>query len=133
MKTILTALLLAFSFFSMGQSPDCSKYKNGTYSIKYDDYTLKIIRKGRNQTEISSNDGIKHKFKIKWLDECTYTIRMKKGKEYRSTPKAYRDVVIKARITETYETYYKLHVTSSDGLYSKEVKVKIFNSGWSSK
>lgn len=131
MKTILTLLILTFSIFSMGQSPDCAKYKNGTYSIKYDDYTLKIIRKGRNQTEIASSDGVKHKFKINWEDECTYTIRMKKNKEYRNTPKKYRDVVVKAEIIETQDTYYKLRVTSSDGLYHQVVKVKIFNSGWS--
>lgn len=79
MKTVLIAILISLTSFAFGQTADCKRFKEGKFVIPNAEYGNSYLeRKGNIQTEIGEKSGFKATFKVKWIDECTYTLQLKK-------------------------------------------------------
>lgn len=109
MKTIIfCATLIFFSFLpqiTFGQS-DCHRFKNGKFFLpdhKGEEYLIE--RKGKVQTETEST-GLKMKFKVEWINDCTYTLRFKKMLSNPENIKISKDWVVRVEIIETKENSY---------------------------
>ncbi|MFK7756955.1 MAG: hypothetical protein AB8B53_08510 [Flavobacteriales bacterium] len=77
MKLAITLVTFIVSLNLFGQqNPDCSEVKTGTF-ILYDDAVGATIikRKKKFQTEKNDKLGVKVKYELVWLDDCTYELR----------------------------------------------------------
>ena len=84
MKYCIIALLLTLSTGAFAQDLDCKNFKKGTFKLKTSnpetgDYI--ITRKGKKQIEYNELMALKIKFKVNWIDQCTYTLVYQKTLE----------------------------------------------------
>ena len=130
MRFLYLILLLSFTSYAFSQTEetcDCQKFKNGTFIIEdgaSEDYT--IIRKGRKQIEIGESSGFKGVFKVKWIDDCTYTLRLKKIIKNPANEVYSKSMVVTVRIISCSGNTY-VHESSVNGVLrytSTMVKVK---------
>ena len=113
MKRIsLAALLIVFSF-SLSAQKNCKTVKNGTFKTISEGGTTIIIRKGSLQTEENASVNFKGEFKIKWLDECTYTIQPTKIYNAGDLVDVDLSEVLTVKILKVADSYY-LQETSSN-------------------
>ncbi len=99
-----------------GQTPDCSKFKNGTFLlVGYDEKNYRIVRNGKHQTE--SFKDLTFEFTVKWIDDCTYTVTPTK-ETIEQNPDFPKDGFITVKITEVKENSY---IQSSTSNFSEEV------------
>lgn len=111
-KLLLLQIFIAGFLFQMillapglfGQTPDCSKFKNGTFLLVGDnDRNYMIVRKGKHQKE--SYKDLTFEFTVKWIDDCTYTLAPTK-KTLELNPDFAMDGIITVKITEVKENSY---------------------------
>ena len=71
---LLLTTLVCFSI--SGQKLTCKDLKNGVFTIFGDSTKTQttIIRKGNSQTEKHNESSTPLQFKVKWVNECTYTL-----------------------------------------------------------
>ena len=110
LKFANTLLLLIFiSQFAFGQSsntnkPLCAKFKTGTFELKdktTNVHTL-IKRTKKHQIEYDQNKkGAYIKFKLTWLSDCEYTLKVIKAKKADDVLKFFIDKTLHVVITET--------------------------------
>lgn len=76
MKKVLTiSLLLLLGFAGQSQTPDCQRFKDG--SFYYPDLPGGLsVRKGNMQRSIH-NGKLQMVWKVDWLDDCTYEMECK--------------------------------------------------------
>ena len=114
MKILFTALALFFTTCILAQDINCQDFRNGDFKhIGPDGSITYISRKGNLQTEIKAGMKNPFKLKVKWIDDCTYTLKMKKDWAYLKASKFERKLVIYAKMTYTSKTYYDLIVTTN--------------------
>ena len=79
-NTSLSFLLLISGATVFSQTPDCSKFREGKFRIADTRAGVVTIadRRGGYQTESSEALKAIVRFKITWLDNCTYTLRLDK-------------------------------------------------------
>ena len=116
MKLIYSTLffLLSVSFFA--QNEDCLDFHEGKFLLS-DEATGKTIltRKGNVQTETNKDLGMSAKFKMVWVNDCTYTLQLL---EILSDPDNYalpKDITIRNVILETNGNRSKVR-TTIDGM-----------------
>lgn len=125
MKNLILLPLIIISTLSFAQEKNCSKFKNGKYKINSQVSGVSHIeRKGSRQIEYGEFSGLKVKLKVKWLNECTYTLQLKKviknpGKF--DIPKA---LILTVEILEIKENSY-VQKTSAN-LYDMELVDEVF-------
>ncbi|WP_431166930.1 hypothetical protein [Tenacibaculum halocynthiae] len=76
MIKIKYSFLLLISFFSSCSSIKCNDFKKGSFIVPSDTEgttPYRIIRNDTLQTEIDS-EGTKRYSKLKWINDCSYTI-----------------------------------------------------------
>lgn len=123
----LAALATTWSLCAtvLAQDPDCARYHEGRFSIADEDggSPTIITRKGSRQREEA--DGTVLSFKVTWLDECTYTLRIRKvlrnPKKHTFDP----DLVLKVEIIGTDSDSYVQRSTAEgyDLVYISTVRV----------
>jgi hypothetical protein len=81
MKYWLVAVFALLSMRTFAQEeaiesdPDCLKFKEGTFTFEeYPHNTLIVTRTKSKQVEHETFEDLKLKFKVKWIDECTYIL-----------------------------------------------------------
>lgn len=80
---LLSSLIICSVFFltdAYAQSAmDCSQFKTGTFVTTETGRQMVIIKRTkRYQTEIVPEIGGKIKLRIKWIDDCSYTLKFLK-------------------------------------------------------
>ena len=114
MKNLVLLLLMFSSLSVFSQQVDCEKYKDGKFIIVDEENgNSHIERKGSKQTEYGEGSGLKLEFKIKWLNECTYTVTLKKIVENPNKIPLSKDMVLTVEIIETKENSYMQRSTSN--------------------
>ena len=90
------------------QSLNCDEFKTGKYFLPDEEGNEYLIhRKKRTQTEQLEGDGTIVKFKVQWIDDCTYELRFKKFVKNPKGHKDYpKDLVVRVEILEVYENSY---------------------------
>lgn len=79
MKNLIIGILISFSTFAFGQEMDCQRFRDGKFIIPSSEYGDSfLVRKGNVQTETAANSKFKATFTVKWIDDCTYTLQLKK-------------------------------------------------------
>lgn len=124
MKKLL--LLLPFSLLSLflsAQSTDCASVEDGHFLVVAETGNTEIHRKGSKQYEYGRSSGLKLVFKVKWLDECTYELKLKKVVENPKKLPIPTDMVVTSTIVEVTNDYYKVETTSN--LFDEVLEFKI--------
>ena len=125
MKTFILSVLIGISTTVYAQSKECSKFKNGKFLIEDPNYgNSQIVRKGSKQTEYGESSQLKMKFKVEWLDECTYTLTPNKVIKNPKNIEFPMEMVVRVEIIEVKENSYIQRSTSNTSNYEviKEVK-----------
>ena len=114
MKNVILFALICFSTIAHGQMNDCEKFKNGKFKIVDAEVGHSIItRKGSKQIEYGEGSELKIEFKVKWLDECTYTLELKKVLENPNQIELPEGMILTVEIIETKENSYVQRSTSN--------------------
>lgn len=123
-KIIAALFLSGFSLLLFAQNPDCSKVKTGNFKIFNPGIGLvEITRTKKTQTEVSKVDGYKGKFKVRWIDECTYVLYDKKTIRKGNNQKDVSTGDVICKIIEVGDTYYKVAVSSTFSKQTFEMKI----------
>ena len=78
MKKIAVALVVLVFVLTnplLAQSLNCKQFKNGTFETTYRGKTTVIKRSDSTQVEYVKNSRIVVSFVVKWVDDCTYTLK----------------------------------------------------------
>ena len=122
-------LLIAAAFVIPPDYEDCESIKDGlfTMTLEVEDQPSVIThieRKGDIQYERSEQLGSEHKFRVEWLDDCTYTLKLidtiknDNGMEYPA------DMILTVEVTEVYPDYYLTVSTSNIADFRIEGRVE---------
>ena len=129
MKKLLFCLLInmCLCFIAQAQKLDCNKYHNGTFKIKAtEDFPeeVTIERHGSEQTE-TTGSGFKASFYVKWIDDCTYTLQLKKIINNPQNLQFPADTIVTVSITEIHSHgYYQISgANNSTTTFKSEVIV----------
>lgn len=124
MRVFITLVFFGWSMIGLAQHQDCKRFKNGNF--KQTDSTGEvwmIERKGSRQTEYSDFYKMKLRFKVKWKDECTYTLKLKKILENPDNQPFPKGLVVTVHMSEVKEKSYSQTATSS--LTNKTLKSQV--------
>lgn len=124
MRVFITLVLLGCSMMTWAQQADCKRFKNGKF--KQEDSTGEVWmveRKGSKQTEYNDFYKMKLRFRVKWKDECTYTLKLKKIIENPDNQSFPKDLIVTVNITEAKDKSFTQTATSS--LTNKSLKSKV--------
>jgi hypothetical protein len=109
MKSGLLASLISLMMVCLHHQPQpgCSQFKTGKYKLV--DLSIRdsfiIDRSDSIQTETDLATGETLVFKVQWLDDCTYILRIVKGPA--AVMDFYDHKFLKVQIIETYSDGYK--------------------------
>lgn len=76
-KKMFSILIFLFLMYlkSYSQKLDCQKFKNGTFKLINKEAKASYIKRHEeNQSEITDGNKDSTTYKVKWLNECTYTL-----------------------------------------------------------
>ncbi|WP_092980535.1 hypothetical protein [Robiginitalea myxolifaciens] len=106
MKLLCTAFFLLFFTSSFAQELACDRFKTGKFLME-DPNTGKnyITRTATTQIEDVPDLGIKVELNIRWEDECTFVLTLKKVLE-NTSGREVGDFELISKITETGEDYF---------------------------
>lgn len=124
MKQLILLAFLTLSTATFGQTKDCRDFKNGKFKITDPIAGNSIVeRKGSKQIEYGEDSELKIEFKVKWLDECTYKLQVKKILENPNNVLLPSDMVLTVEIIETTENSYRQISTSNlyEGVVESEM------------
>ena len=116
MKILITSLLLLSSLSFYSQNEDCLDFHNGKFLLK-DELTgdTYITRKDGIQTEVNKSLDFSARFKIVWVNDCTYTLELIEIISDPTGPNLPPDTVLRNVITETNGNKAKIR-TTIDGI-----------------
>ena len=114
MRNLITISLFCISTTALGQKNECEKFKDGKFMIVDAESGNSIIeRKGSKQIEFGESSALKLKFKVKWLDECTYTLELTKVLENPNKIELPVGMILTVEIIATKEKSYIQKSTSN--------------------
>jgi hypothetical protein len=125
MKQFILFLFLSFIVtIAFCQSPGCYRFKEGKFKItdaNAGGITV-IDRRGNYQEE--NNEGMKMtlKFKVTWLDDCTYTLKLDTILRNDNKIALPKDMILKVKILATTTNSYTYE--SSSNLYEAVYKTE---------
>lgn len=119
-RYIITILIIAGAALTVSAqeqtatSEECKAYKNGQFVVKESLIGKKYIikRKGNRQVE-TSPDGTKFIFKVNWVDDCTYTLDLKRIAQNPNNIEWQEGQIITVKILDTRENGYIQQSTSN--------------------
>jgi virulence-associated protein VapD len=119
--SILLAVLLLST--ANAQNNDCKNFKTGKFKITANGSTVYIDRTKETQIE-TVDDGTRIILKIKWIDDCTYTLQFVK---YASNPNNMpldTEMILTVKITSISKESYFQETTSDKfkEVFKSEVK-----------
>lgn len=127
MRNGILLLLLAISTAAFGQATDCKEFKNGKFKIADPELgNFFVERKGSKQIEYSDRHPLKMEFRVKWLNDCTYTLELKKVLENPENVELTEGLILTIEILETKEKSYVQRTSSNmyeDVLVSEMIKM----------
>lgn len=124
MKNLIIGILISFSSFAFGQEMDCQKFKNGKFIIPNSEYgDSYLVRKGNIQTETAEKSDFKATFTVKWIDDCTYTLQLKKMINNPDEIPFDKNTIITVTILEVRKNSYIQRSTSNnfDAIFEGEI------------
>lgn len=114
MKNLIMSVLICFSTVTFAQTNECKKFRNGKFKIVDEEVGNSIIiRKGSKQIEYGEDSQVKLEFKVKWIDDCTYTLELKKVLENPYNIELPVGMILTVEIIETKENSYLQRSTSN--------------------
>ena len=124
MKSIVFGLLMSIFGIAFGQESECYKFKTGKFEIHSTRHgTTEIVRKRSKQVEYSEAAQLKLVYKVKWLDDCTYTLVLKKILQNPHDILLSKEVVLTVKIVQTKENSYWHKTTSNLSDYVLEGEI----------
>ncbi|MGC4103245.1 hypothetical protein [Ferruginibacter sp.] len=125
LKLIITWCFFLCGFTAVAQTVDCFKFKEGKFRIA-DTHTGVITiadRRGGYQTESSESLKAVVRFKVNWLDDCSYTLKLDKVIRNENRIDFPSNLEIRIKIISTSGQSYTQQVTSSltNSTYTVEV------------
>lgn len=90
MRKLIFSFLFFFLFLShlvfaqVEFSEECKKFKKGKF-LQEGKENIKIKRGAKYQVEIDGNSGIKSKFRIKWVNDCEYSLTLIESNDVETT------------------------------------------------
>lgn len=109
--TLALAILLS-SIVAKAQSIDCSKFKTGTFKLINQDKETIIKRDGNSQFEYYDKATTPTTFSVKWIDDCTYTLRPSKS-TFAKYPEIPKNALLTAKIIKVSKSSYTIRATSN--------------------
>ena len=112
----------------LAQSLDCAKFKNGRFKITDANAGGVFVLDRRDGYQVENNQGLKQtlRFKVTWLDDCTYTLKLDKVLRNENNLPIPENWILTVKITSTTANSYFQETTSNsfNFVYRSEV-VKI--------
>lgn len=125
------ALLFCLCFFAVQafcQAPECYRFKEGKFKIVDANAGGITVIDRRGNYQVENNEGMKItlKFKVTWLDGCTYTLKLDTILRNDNKIALPKDMILKVKILATSTNSYTQESSSNlyDAVYKSEV-VKI--------
>jgi len=126
------ALLILFFSFAAAQAfcqaPECYRFKEGKFKIVDTNAGGITIIDRRGNYQVENNEGMKAtlKFKVTWIDDCTYTLKLDTILRNENKIAFPKDMILKVKIIVTAKNYYTQESSSNryDAVYKSDV-VKI--------
>lgn len=105
------------------QSINCRQFRTGTFSITSNGKTTIIKRYSNRQLEYFDHATKPITFHLKWIDECTYTLKPE-ASFFKNNPEAPKNSLLTVVITKASQNSYTMRATSnfSDDVMVAEVK-----------
>ena len=123
--------IFLFSFLTAQafcQSPECYRFKEGKFKIVDANAGGITVIDRRGNYQVENNEGMKAtlKFKVTWIDDCTYTLKLDEILRNENKIAFPKDMTLKVKITATSKNSYSQESSSNlyDMVYKSEV-VKI--------
>jgi len=118
-------ILIIISTIAFGQKTGCKNFKNGKFQIIDAETGNSIIeRNGSKQIEYGKESKMKLELKVKWLNDCSYTLELNKVIENPNNIKLPEGLILTVVIIETKENSY-IQKTSSN-LHDKVLEAELF-------
>ena len=124
-------LLFFFSLFAAQafcQAPECYRFKEGKFKIVDASAGGITVIDRRGNYQVENNEGMKVtlKFKVTWIDDCTYTLKLDTILRNENKIALPTDIILKVKILATTNNSYTQESSSNlyDAVYKSEV-VKI--------
>jgi hypothetical protein len=96
---LIITLLTSFTLPDNTCIEGCEKFKTGTFHITTPDGKLLVIKRDENfQYETQKEDRARLKYKVEWLNSCTYKLSYIKGRSKSASRKklsASPDIIVK--------------------------------------
>lgn len=128
MKNSILILFIFISSVVFGQQQKCQRFKNGKFKIVDNELGDTFIeRQNTKQIEYSKLSKVKLEFEVKWIDKCTYTLKLIKILENPYGFDFPTEMILTVEIIETKDKSYIQKSTSNlyDMIYQSEVfKIK---------
>lgn len=129
MKSIIQIIILiTIAFTNFSQNENCQNFRIGKFqNIDEDGPGTLIRRTEKYQFERNKSKGTKIKLEIKWIDDCTYRLKLIKGNrqwnKLKHVPNS-PDLIVK--IVEAGSDYY-IQVAKFEGMngFKYESKLKV--------
>lgn len=124
-QTILIFLLAASGQFADGQTPDCSRFREGRFRVADTQAGVITIaeRKGMYQTESSESLKAVVRFRITWQDNCSFILRLDKVLRNENKIDFPSNMEVRVKILETAADTYTQEISSS--LTNSPYKVQV--------
>jgi hypothetical protein len=97
--------------FSQTEKNNCNRFKTGTFALKGDENVL-VIRTENFQVEWDKKAMNTSWYKIKWINNCTYTTTLVKADN--SDEIILKGIPVTIEILETGEKSYKYKISTSE-------------------
>lgn len=115
-------------FNSFAQPMDCAKFKNGRFKITDANAGGVYVLDRRDDYQVENNPKLKQtlRFKVRWLNDCTYTLKLDKVLRNENNLPIPDNFILTVKITSTTANSYFQETTSNaySFVYKSEV-VKI--------
>lgn len=130
-RYIITILIIAGAALTVSAQEqtatpeDCEDYKNGQFVVKESLIGKKYIIKRKGNRQVETNpDGTKFIFKVNWIDNCTYTLDLKRIARNPNNIEWREGQIITVKILDTHENGYTQQSTSNfdDLTFVKEME-----------
>ena len=122
--TLLLIVLTSISTYSQDDQINCLKIKKGRFEmVGPQGGSIKIKRKSTIQIERYSRQRVKHRFFIKWIDDCNYELTLKKSK----IKSLINDTEMKLYVTivDVDKYYYSALIKSSEKGKQEKIEIQI--------
>jgi len=106
--------IIGFLFFNSikAQTSDCLKFKQGKFKMMYNGKLLIIKRDATHQYEYYSNSTLPTSYNIKWISNCSYTLKPD-ANNFKRFPNTPQNAIITVKIISYSGNAYKIRATSN--------------------